>query len=177
MHYKRSGILLVLIGFLVWLDQITKAWVLSEPVFRARECLNAPMFCGGIEVSRFGDFVMVWNRGMSFGLFQSDGLMRWILAGLVLGITVGFIIWMARAQTRILACALALVIAGAIGNLIDRVRFGAVVDFLSLNDLYFPFVFNVADVWVNIGAALLFLEFFVLSSRRQVDLGEKNGKN
>ena len=100
---------------------------------------------------------------MSYGLFQSEGIGRWILAAIMLAIALGFLVWLIRAEGRWLKLALALVIGGAFGNLIDRVRFGAVVDFIDANGLYFPWVFNVADAAISVGAVLLFVDQFLLS--------------
>jgi signal peptidase II len=72
----------------------------------------------------------------------------------------------ARAPLTVLA--LSLVIGGALGNVLDRVRFGAVVDFLDFSGLGFPWVFNVADAAINVGAALLAIEFLIL--RREAKL-------
>ncbi len=105
------------------------------------------------------NLTMVWNRGVSFGLFRADAdLMRWILAGFSTLVAVLLIVW-ARKQSRGLTLtALGLVIGGAIGNLIDRVRFGAVADFIDVSQLYFPWVFNVADAAITIGVVLLLID-------------------
>jgi signal peptidase II len=102
---------------------------------------------------------MVWNRGVSFGLFRADAdLMRWVLAGFSALVAVLLILW-ARKQSRGLTLtALGLVIGGAVGNLVDRVRFGAVADFIDVSKLYFPWVFNVADAAITIGVILLLID-------------------
>jgi signal peptidase II len=98
--------------------------------------------------------------------------MRWVLAGVMAVIAIGFFFWLLRAEGRWLKASLALVVGGAIGNLIDRVRFGAVVDFVDVNELtfgYFPWVFNVADAAITIGAILLFVDQFLLSRPKQAN--------
>lgn len=158
---------LAIIPLAVIADQWTKAMVLGEAVFNALPCLDATQRCGRIELAGPFDLTMLWNRGMSYGLFQSEGAMRWVLAAVMAIIAVGFFVWLLRATEPFLKLALALVVGGAIGNLIDRVRFGAVVDFIDANGLGFPWVFNVADAAVSVGAVLLFVDQFLLSGRKQ----------
>ena len=159
----RLGLLAGVIPLIIILDQWTKHMVLSEPRFNALGCLDRMQPCGKIEVSPIADLTMVWNRGISFGLAQSEGIMRWVLFALTLAIAIGFTIWLFRAARCMTGLALALVVSGAIGNMIDRVRFGAVVDFIDFSDVWFKYVFNVADSAVTIGAMLLFLDQFLLA--------------
>ena len=159
----RMMLVLGLIPIAVNLDQWTKYLVLNEPRFNALGCLDRTEACGKIEVSAIADLTMVWNRGISFGLGQSEGIMRWVLFAVTLAIAIGFSIWLFRAARWLTGLALALVVGGAIGNMIDRVRFGAVVDFIDFSDVWFKYVFNVADSAVTIGAVLLFLDQFLLA--------------
>ncbi|MCI4643293.1 MAG: signal peptidase II [Hyphomonadaceae bacterium] len=151
----------------VVVDQWSKFLVLSEPRFKALDCLDPARPCGGIEISAMFDLTMLWNRGMSFGALQSEGVMRWVLVAVTIGIAVGFAVWLTRATRWLTALALALVVGGAIGNVIDRIRFGAVVDFLDFSGIwrpyFFNYVFNVADAAITVGAVLLFLDQFILS--------------
>ncbi|KJS35631.1 MAG: peptidase A8 signal peptidase II [Hyphomonas sp. BRH_c22] len=140
---------------------------MSEPRFNALACLDAPTMCGTIPLPGPIDFSMLWNRGMSYGFLQSEGIMRWVLSAVMLVIALGFLVWLMRAEGRLLKLSLAMVVGGAFGNLIDRVRFGAVVDFINANDLFFPWVFNVADAAISVGAVLLFVDQFLLSGRKQ----------
>ncbi len=112
---------------------------------------------GFIEVLPFFNLVMVWNSGVSFGMFQSGGLLgRWLLSGLALVIVAVLLRWLARAETRLLAWGLGLVIGGALGNVVDRVVWGRVADFFDahLAGWHWP-AFNIADAAIVIGAALL----------------------
>lgn len=154
----------LVIPIILIVDQWSKFWVLSRPEFNARECLDAAVRCGRIEVSPLFDFSMVWNRGMSFGTLQSEGIMRWILVAVTALVALGFAVWMMRASSKLLVLALATLVAGAIGNVIDRVRFGAVVDFIDVSQAipFFPWVFNVADSAITVGAGLLLLDQFIL---------------
>lgn len=105
---------------------------------------------------------MVWNRGVSFGLFQADSAwQRAILIGLSLVIASVLVVWMFKAARRLQALAFGMIIGGAIGNVVDRIAYGAVADFLDFSGLYFPFVFNVADAGISVGVAVLLLDAFV----------------
>lgn len=110
-----------------------------------------------IEVTPFFNLVMAWNRGVSFGLFASDStLAPWLLTALALAIAVALVVWLARAETRLQAFAIGLIIGGALGNVIDRVRFGAVADFLDFHaaGYHWP-AFNAADSAITVGVVLL----------------------
>ncbi|MEL8056213.1 MAG: signal peptidase II [Pseudomonadota bacterium] len=167
MSQRLRYILLTLIPVAVILDQWTKYLILNEPKFNALGCLDQTQGCGEIEVSGIFDLTMVWNRGVSFGLGQSEGVMRWVLVGVTSLIAIGFFIWLLRVGRHWTGLALALVVGGAIGNVIDRVRFGAVVDFLDFSGIwppyFFNYVFNVADAAISVGAVLLFVDQFLMS--------------
>jgi signal peptidase II len=108
---------------------------------------------------------MVWNQGVSFGLFRGEAdWVRWVLVAFSLGVAVALGVWARRIERPLLGAAIGLIMGGAIGNLIDRVRLGAVADFLDLQALYFPWVFNIADSAITVGVVLLLLD----SLRRDV---------
>jgi signal peptidase II len=135
------------------LDQLSKFWVLHVYDLPAR---------GQVPVLPFFDLTMVWNRGVSFGLLRAEvDLARWGLALFSLVVAVVLAAWARNLNRRLPAVALGLVIGGALGNLIDRVRFGAVADFLDFSGLMFPWVFNIADSGITVGVALLLLDSFV----------------
>lgn len=137
------------------LDQASKLWVLH--VLRLEET-------GPIRVLPGMDFVLTWNRGISYGMFQQDSALgRWLLVLFTGAAVAVFAIWLARVHTRIGAVALGLVIGGAIGNGIDRAAYGAVVDFVLLyvRTAAFSFnwyVFNLADAAIVAGVAGLLYE-------------------
>ncbi len=110
-----------------------------------------------IEILPFFSLVMVWNQGISFGLLNQDGdIGAMILLILPLIITAIFLIWLFKTNSWLQGIAISLVIGGAIGNVIDRLRFGAVIDFLDFHiaGYHWP-AFNLADSCVVVGIALL----------------------
>lgn len=116
----------------------------------------------GIVIAPFFNLVLVWNTGVSFGLFQEDTPLRsWTLIGVAAAVLIWLLVWLWRAQGRLIGAALGLIIGGAIGNIIDRYRFGAVFDFLDFHAFgwHWP-AFNVADSAIVIGVGLLLLDGF-----------------
>ncbi|MCC7197959.1 MAG: lipoprotein signal peptidase [Gammaproteobacteria bacterium] len=142
------------------LDQATKAWVVAT--FELFEVLPVlPVF----------DLTRLHNPGAAFSfLATASGWQRWFFIALATGISVGIVAWLRQLPARgqsVLACGLALVMGGAIGNVIDRVLHGYVIDFIHLhwNDAYFP-AFNVADSGITIGAGLLIVDALFEGRRR-----------
>ncbi|MBP1178349.1 signal peptidase II [Methylobacterium sp. PvR107] len=121
------------------------------------------------RLAPFVDFVVVWNRGVSYGLFQQEsGLGRWLLVALSLAAAIGLGIWMRRASSRLLAVALGLIIGGALGNAIDRATYGAVLDFVHLHAGGWSwYVFNVADAAIVAGVIGLILDSLSPDSRKE----------
>jgi signal peptidase II len=156
----RYGLLLAAAVFIA--DQASKYVILEMAHFSPAGCLETGFGCRFIEVSPLFDLHMVWNRGVSFGMLRADsGIGRWALVALSFGISGVFFWWLRGSARRLTATALGLVIGGALGNVIDRIRFGAVADFFDFNGLWFPWVFNVADSAITVGAGLLLLDFLL----------------
>jgi signal peptidase II len=110
-----------------------------------------------IRVTPFFELILVWNRGISYGLFQQHSeLGRWLLIVFSLIAAVGLSIWAWRSGERLLALALGLIAGGALGNVVDRLLYGAVLDFAHLFWGGFSwYVFNIADAAIVAGVALL----------------------
>jgi signal peptidase II len=106
-------------------------------------------------------FRMAWNRGVNFGLFSGQAdVMRWVLIGVALAISAWVFTWARRERhNRVVQLAAGLLIGGALGNVIDRLAYGAVADFLNMSccGLSNPYAFNVADIAIFLGAAGLIL--------------------
>jgi signal peptidase II len=124
---------------------------------------------GQIEVlDPWFNLTMVWNRGVSFGLFQADSdWQRYILIAVSLVIAGLLAVWMFNAQRRLQALSFGMIIGGAIGNVVDRFAYGAVADFLDFSGLYFPYVFNIADAGISVGVAILLLDAVLHGDERK----------
>lgn len=142
----------------VVLDQISKLWVLG---LLGREQGSSLPLLGPLHLT------MVHNYGMSFGLLRGNDWGRWLLIGFSIVVVIG-LAWWARKATKLLpTLGIGMIIGGAIGNnLIDRVMYGYVVDFIDVSRLYFPWVFNVADSGISIGVALLLLDSFLYGEKK-----------
>ncbi|MFT8243392.1 signal peptidase II [Roseomonas sp. BN140053] len=142
-----------LAGLLVLIaDQGSKWWM--DAVLRLQEVRHIPLLSAGPFAL---DFSMVWNRGVTFGLLAGDAPWHgWLLAGAALAVAALLIRWLARAETRAVAIALGGIIGGAVGNVIDRLRWGAVFDFVDASAWgWHWYVFNVADAAIVLGVVVL----------------------
>lgn len=137
------------------LDQLTKNWIMVES-----EAGRLP-----ITLFPFANLALVWNTGVSFGMFQYIEHGHLILTSLTSAFVVGLLIWLFRSKDIFEISALGLIIGGAIGNIWDRLRFGAVVDFLDFHiaGYHWP-VFNIADSAICIGVGLLMIHHFFFKS-------------
>ena len=140
-------------------DQASKLWVLDG--------LDLPNL-GSVDVLPFLSLTMVWNRGVTFGLLGGLGAVAsWILAGVALCVVVALFVWLRRAESRLVAVALGAIAGGAVGNVIDRLRFGAVVDFLHAHAFgHSWYVFNVADAAIVCGVGALIYDSLRPKSER-----------
>lgn len=135
------------------LDQLSKWWIVAHVMAPPREIALAPFF----------NVVMVWNRGVTFGLFGgAPDTGRWVLVVLSLAIVAVLAFWMARTTRPWVAGALGAVAGGAVGNVIDRLHYGAVADFLDFHAAgwHWP-AFNLADSAIVLGVAVLVLDAFL----------------
>ncbi len=149
---------LALAVVVIGLDQLTKAWMMGL-------LLEPPR---AMQLTGFMALVPVWNRGVSFGILASpDGSMAWVLTALALAVVAGLTVWLARAERTLLQLGLALVIGGALGNVVDRGRYGQVFDFLDFHvaGWHWP-AFNLADTAITIGVGLLLLDGILVGKPR-----------
>jgi signal peptidase II len=151
----------------VALDRATKIWALDalfDPP--ARITLGSAL-----------NLVPVWNRGVSFGLLSNQSVWGpWLLGGFAVVVAVALVVWLLRAEGRVLGAGLGLVIGGAVGNAIDRALYGAVVDFIDAHwgDLHWP-AFNVADAAITLGVGLLLLDALGIGSGARASEGGRTG--
>jgi len=119
-----------------------------------------------VEVTSYFDLVMVWNRGISFGLFQSEETGRWLLVGLAGIVSLALVVWIWRAANLWVGAALGLILGGAIGNAWDRFLWGAVADFFDAHAFGYHFwAFNIADVGISVGVTMLVLDSLLARGR------------
>jgi signal peptidase II len=139
----RLGLVLALIAFVA--DQATKLWVLKVLNLHERP---------PIQVTPFFDLVLAWNEGVSYSLFATYS--QWVLILLSLVLCGLLFVWLVRAKRSLQAACFGLIIGGALGNVLDRVMHGAVVDFLHFHwGSWSWYIFNIADVAIVAGVALL----------------------
>ena len=140
-------------------DQAHKAWMLYVYDIAAR---------GIVRIASFFDLVLVWNRGISYGLFpQESALGRLGLILFAFGASAGLAAWLARVDTKLTAVSIGLIIGGAIGNAIDRILYGAVADFFSLHAFGFQwYVFNIADAAIVAGVVGLLYDSLVRGHKK-----------
>ena len=159
MASRHMGYVVALLIFVA--DQLTK-WIVTGP-------LGVDEIGDQLIVLPIFNLTFTQNLGISLGLFEARSATgQWILIAVTGAIAIGVAWWIAREKQRGDQLALGLVLGGAIGNILDRVRFGYVVDFA---DLHFgkiqPFlVFNVADAAISIGVVILLLRAFLLRNER-----------
>jgi signal peptidase II len=159
---QRAGWLVALAALAA--DQFSKDYLLYGLDFRAL----GP--AARIQVLPIFDLVMVWNRGVSYGLFQAGsfaGMAMLTIFSLIAVVALSF--WLIKAERSILGVGLGLVIGGALGNVIDRVLYGAVADFFHFyafgHDWY---VFNVADAAITVGVVVLLLDAVIRPESKSV---------
>jgi signal peptidase II len=153
---------LALAALVAILDQLTK-WAIFAGVFGFAFVGPAPETlprAPAVALTGFLHLVTVWNYGVSFGIGNTGSAAAALaLSALAAAIVAGLVVWLRRAERRIVAAALGLVIGGAVGNVVDRLRFGAVFDFLDFHvwGWHWP-AFNLADSAITVGVGLLLLD-------------------
>ncbi|WP_397578815.1 signal peptidase II [Sphingorhabdus sp.] len=159
--FRLQGIMLTSLVFIA--DQIVKYAMLGPLQLQSR---------GVIHIISFFDLRYAENRGvsMSFLTADSDGE-RWALVALTTVIAAGVAVWMWREKLRGNVLALSLVLGGALGNIVDRVRYGYVVDYADLHiGAFRPFyIFNLADACISMGVLILLARAFLISDKQTGD--------
>ena len=138
------------------LDQLSKWWVVEV-------VMNPPRT---IEVTPFFNLVMGWNKGVSFGLFNTvSSVTAWLLPAVAIIIVGVLTAWLIRVDRLALGAGIGFIIGGAVGNIVDRLRFGAVADFLDFHAMgvHWP-AFNLADSMITVGAAMLIADSLFVRS-------------
>tara|TARA_Y100001001_G_C8002583_1_gene306831 strand:+ start:1068 stop:1619 length:552 start_codon:yes stop_codon:yes gene_type:complete len=173
---KRLLLLIGLIAVIIISDQLTKWWVLEFIIQQEHTPLDFFSWLGanerlpfyGLEVLPFFNLVMVWNEGVSFGLMSSLENSHIWLSLLSIAVSTGLAVWMVTSNRLSTTIPLAMVIGGALGNVIDRLRFGAVADFIDLHLMGYHWpAFNLADAMITIGVALLLIDGLFFEPRHK----------
>ncbi len=140
-------------------DQVSKWWVV--------DVLHLPQV-GQIVLLPVLNFTMVWNRGVTFGLLTSYGRSSYLLlAAVALAVVISLVVWLRRAESRLVAISLGAIVGGALANVIDRLRFGAVIDFIHAHvGDWSWYVFNLADAAIVCGVAALVIDSLMPRARR-----------
>lgn len=169
---KNTIKILAIITGAILLDQITKGLLIylitgGVPVFAsAWGIIPMPYMMG--QVTDFFNIVFTWNPGTSFSLFRSLGesapIVIIIMTGIVIGILLHYLFNKAEKYEKV---PVALIVGGALGNLIDRIRFGAVVDFLDfhIGGIHWP-AFNIADTFIAVGVGLYIINWFIRRKKK-----------
>jgi signal peptidase II len=150
-NFKQALPWYILALVLIVLDQLTK--LLADSTLT---------YYQPVQITSFFNLTLMYNEGAAWSfLSDAGGWQRWLFAALSFAVSAMLVVWLARLKKheKLLAIALSLVLGGAIGNLIDRLAYGHVIDFISVHyhNRYFP-AFNIADSAISIGAALLIWE-------------------
>ena len=133
-----------------------------------------------ITINAFLDFMRLHNEGVAFSMFaDSSGWQRWFFSGLGVVVTSIIVIWITRLPAQgqnLLAAGLASIAGGALGNVIDRILRGHVIDFIRVHyeDAYFP-AFNIADSAITVGAAMIILDSIIQTGRARDAVGKNSG--
>lgn len=155
----RYGIIISVLAIL--LIQITQ-----QLLFALFDGVESP-----VVIAPFFNLVTVWNPGISFGMLQNVSNGQWILSGVAIVIVVWLFIWLRKTDNRFTATALSLIIGGALGNVIDRIRFSAVFDYLDFHAFGYHWpAFNLSDSFVFIGAVLLVFSSFLYNEQAEKSL-------
>ena len=148
---KTKKKLLILIPLFIFLDQLSKKWMLNN-IFDSQII---------IEINKYLNFVHVWNKGISFGMLSNFMNINFFMIIVTSGILLFLISWFVKTESRNLSLSLSFIISGAIGNLVDRFNHKAVVDFIDIHigNHHWP-AFNFADSYITIGAFIYVFTIF-----------------
>ena len=158
MNTRYFSIGLYMAALVALMDQFSKKWLLNEVMVPPHT----------VPVTSFFNLVLSWNKGVTFGLFNHNRpWMSYVFIAVAIVILSLLLRWLARATSLPLALGLGLVMGGAVGNIIDRLQYGAVIDFLDFyGNGYHWYTFNLADSAIVCGVGLLMIENMVRGGKR-----------
>jgi len=156
---KENWVFLVIIILAFLLDRVSKNYVVNFFLTHGSD---------SYYFNSFLNFVLLWNTGMAFGIFESDSYTYHAFSFLIFLVIVFLIVWLFKSIRKIEKTSIALIIGGALGNWFDRLVYNAVPDFIDLHYLDFHwFVFNVSDIIISVGILLLIVSDFFLKTNEQ----------
>jgi signal peptidase II len=173
MSWRIKGILIAILVVLA--DQLSK-WVVVTKFLAVQPPLDFVQWLGQkqeqaeyiwVKITSFLNIVMVWNPGVSFGLLQTNqNIVFYGLIAVALLVSGGFLVWLWREPKAVRGVTVGLIVGGAIGNIWDRLRFNAVIDFIDIHagTHHWP-AFNIADSAITISVVILLIETFFFSSK------------
>lgn len=164
--FYKQGLLLAALIFAA--DQIVK-YIMIVPLQLKSKTV--------IHILPFFDFRWAENRGISMGMLTADSdAQRWLLVAVTTAIAIVVAVWMYREKARGDVLALAMVLGGALGNIVDRARFGYVVDYADLHFGSFRpfFIFNLADAAITIGVVILLARALLIGDKKDNDADDDN---
>ena len=156
---KSKIILTFLIPLLIFFDQLTKSWALVN-LFNTQKI---------IQINKFLNLVPVWNKGISFGMFSSIEDINFFMIIVTITIVLFLFLWFFKTNSIFQRLSFILIISGALGNLLDRFKYQAVVDFVDIHvyELHWP-AFNLADSLITIGALIYLIGIFSSENNKYV---------
>jgi signal peptidase II len=155
---KKNWFFLAIVFLSFILDRLTKEYIIN---FFLNQKLES------YYVNEFLNFVLVWNAGMAFGLFETETNFYHLLSFLIISLITFLFFWLFQSDSKFEKMSVSLIIGGALGNLYDRIIFRAVPDFIDLHYLDFHwFVFNVSDIIITIGIILLLFKEILIKNAK-----------
>jgi len=156
---KENWIFLAIVILVFLADRTSKNYVINFFLTHGSE---------SYYYNSFLNFVLLWNTGMAFGIFESDSYTHYGLSFLIFLVIVFLVVWLIKSNKKLEKISIAFIIGGALGNWFDRIVYNAVPDFIDLHYLDFHwFVFNVSDIVISVGILLLILSDFFLKKNEQ----------
>ncbi len=157
---RPAGLGLLMLMLTLSADQLSKYWILYGLDLPAR---------GSVKVLPFLNFTMVWNHAVTFGMFGGlGGAGRIVFSAIALAVACCLLVWIFRTPSKLTAACVGAITGGAIGNVMDRVRYGAVVDFLHAYAFGWSwYVFNVADSAIVCAVCMLLVQNFLAGGQQQ----------
>lgn len=170
-NWKSKGLLLAFVVLIA--DQLSKWWVVTQFLKVQQQDNFAQWLVQKSEqaayvakpITSFLNIVMVWNPGVSFGLMQTNTVyVFWALTAMALAVSLGFLVWLWRDPRPVRGVTVGLIVGGALGNVLDRIRYDAVIDFIDVyaGKYHWP-AFNVADSAIVVGVVILLIETIFFS--------------